>query len=155
MKLLRSVLRTPIRMHYRACYGQPFLLACFYGHVKGGHDELRRHLGVDTPSQDSPATWIHECCQVSRSVGRRQVRDVRDPSPIEPTGLEIAIEQIEIHRLVVIAVRCLVRSLAVPIPNEAVASEQMLEARNVDLNPLSAQKLMELSIAGGVAEQPT
>lgn len=53
-----------------------------------------------------------------------------------------------------IAIRCLVRSLAVPIPDEAVASEQMLEARNADSNPLPAQKLMELSISGGVAKQP-
>ena len=53
------------------------------------------------------------------------------------------------HRQVVIAIRCLVRQLAVPIPDEADAFEQMLEARNIATKPLPAQKLMELSLSEG------
>ena len=140
-------------MHNRAGHGKSLLPACLHSHVQGLQDELRCHLRIDRPPQDSPAAQIHEGRQVRSSVRRRQVCNVRNPSAIELSRAEVAVEKVGIHRHVVVAVRCLVGALAVSISDEAVGSKQALKAGNADPDPPLAQEFMELTVSGRVAEQ--
>lgn len=110
--------------HNRAGHGKSLLPACLHSHVQGLQDELRCHLRIDRPPQDSPAAQIHEGRQVRSSVRRRQVCNVRNPSAIELSRAEVAVEKVGIHRHVVVAVRCLVGVLAVSISDEAVGSSR-------------------------------
>lgn len=140
-------------MHDRTGHGKSLLFSRLYSHVKGVHDEIGRHLRVDDPPEDSSTALVHERCQVRRSVRGRQVCDVRDPSAIELTGPEIAVEKVGTHRHIVIAVRCFVGAPAVPIPDEAAAPKQVLKPGNTDPNPLLAREFMELAVSGGVVKQ--